>query len=248
MKRFLSAAVLAAGIALFASASAQAAAIIQSLPKDGSWAKFHLEITNDRQANQNMLGTMTIRSVGTVMENGEKCRWLEMQMEGEQDGKKQKNVMKFLVRERDLKAGAKGNVSILRGWQKNSLQGDVKELSHDEKAPNGPLSIFFGRTVKSSEKLKKEKVIDYQKGRLRIAEGTKSKLDFAPPGNPNVNLKIKYDVTLTTWPHKSIPFGTAAAGISMQVIVNNNVSLTTTMKLTMEDYGTGAKSALPDKK
>ena len=45
---------------------------IQRLPKDGSWAKY-------KEGESEGSGTLTLRMVGTTTEDGQKCRWLEIE-------------------------------------------------------------------------------------------------------------------------------------------------------------------------
>ena len=235
---------------LVASSSSTSAAggLFQTLPKDGSWTKYYMEMKSEKPM-QTMTGTLTLRSVGSVTENGEKCRWVEMQMEGERDGKKQGGVFKFLVKEKDFKPGAKGVPEIIRGWTQNKTGGEVKELTDQEKSPDGMIVIFFGGNRKDVKKLKAEKVIDYQKGQLKITTGTSGKLDIKP--NPNAPANFKVNVTQSVWPHKNVPFGTAAMELQMET--RNKDMLVSKMKMTftVQDHGSGgkqAKSALPDKK
>ena len=58
----------------------------------------------------------------------------------------------------------------------------------------------------------------------------------------------KFDITQSIWTHKSVPFGTAMLITRMKVSIKDQVVLKAIMTFTVQDYGTGAKSALPDKK
>ena len=100
--------------------------------------------------------------------------------------------------------------------------------------------------LKNVKKLKGEKVIDYQKGQIKVASGTQGTLDIKPPGNPNVNVKFKYEVTQSVWTHKKVPFGLAEMQLAMKISIGDNPPMETKMKFTLQDHGTGAKSALPD--
>ena len=191
---------------------------------------------------------MTLRSVGTTTEGGAKCRWIEMHMDGKRDGMKEGGVFKLLFKESDF-AGVKKAPKIMRGWVQNKIDGEIKELGEDEKDAHGMIGIFFGGNGKTRKPLKTERVIDYQKGQLKIAKGTKESLDVKPPGPAPEGLK--FNATQSVWKHKSMPFGTAAMTIEMEISVKDVLSTRMTMKFTVKDHGTGgknAKSALPEKK
>ncbi len=249
MKRYSSAILMVAVLIVSSSSMAHARGFVQSLPKDGAWTTFHMEMTNDGQADQNMTGTFTVRSVGVVTENNEKCRWIELQSEGELNGVKQASIMKFLVREKDLKTGAKTPMRIIRGWQKNQAMGEVRELTDEEKKPNGMVTMFFGGKLKDSKKLAGEKVIDYQKGQIKVASGTKGNLEVKLPGSAtnSVGNNVKFEVTQSVWAHKKIPFGLAEMKLVMKMSIGGNQMMEMNMTFTLQDHGTGAKSALPDK-
>ncbi|MFQ5733332.1 MAG: hypothetical protein ACE5KM_15430 [Planctomycetaceae bacterium] len=247
MRRLLPLSLVAALVASTSSASA-AGGLFQTLPKDGTWTRYYMEMKSERPM-QMMTGTFTLRSVGSVTENGEKCRWVEMQMEGERDGKKEKGAFKFLVKEKDFKPGSKSVPEIVRGWIQNKADGEVKELTDQEKSPDGMMVIFFGGHRKDVKKLKKEKVIDYQKGQLKITTGTTGTLELKPA--PNAPAGFKYTVTQSVWPHKNVPFGTAAMEVQMEIKIKDMIASKMKMTFSVQDHGTGgeqAKSALPDKK
>ena len=230
-----------------------AGGLIQKLPKDGEWATYYFEMKGmAQQQTQTMTGTFTIKSVGSVMENGEKCRWIEIEMKGveegteEGEGKQQTHITKVLVREKDFAPGSKTGGKILRGWKKDSVKADIKELSEFEKKGQSRMGMLFGGNRKDVKVLKKEKVVNYQKGRLKIAQGTIGKLEMkftenAPKG-------FKYDVTQSVWPHKKVPFGTAAMELQMKVSFNGITAMDMKMTFTFQNHGTGAKSLFPDKK
>jgi len=248
--RFCSAMLFAAVlVAPSSTAFAEGGGLFRKLPKDGSWVRYFMEMKAETPQTQSMSGTFTIRSVGQADENGQKCRWLEVEMQGEQNGKKQYTVLKFLVNEKGFKPGSKEPIEIVRGWKKNQADGEVKQLSANETDPQGMMSMFFGGQRKEVKTLKSEKVVDYQKGRLKIGSGTVGKMDLKPPANTPAD--FKYNVIQTVWPHKTIPFGTAAMELRMEFESKKKVVFKSKMTFNVEDYGVGgkdAKSALPDKK
>lgn len=213
MKRAAIATLLLATIAVAPSRTDAGGGLVQALPEDGKWTKYSFTMKAEAPQQQELSGTFTLRSVGKVTENGKAARWIEIEMKGTENGKEKYSLMKFLINEKGLKPGEKGSIEILRGWNKSDANAEIKELSDMEKDPRGMMSIFFDGTRKDVRKLKKTKVIDYQKGQLKIKNGTTSKLDISL--GPNSPKGLKYDVSQSVWPHKSIPFGTAAMELKM---------------------------------
>ena len=222
---------------------------LQKLPKDGTWVRYYVDMKADGPAKQEMSGTMTLKSVGTATEDGEKCRWIEMKFDGEQNGQKHVAILKFLIREKDLADGKKGPPKVLRGWSMNQvgdMKSEAKELTDFQKAGNGEAAMIVGGKLKDAKTLKQEKTIDYQKGQLKIPTAHTGILDvkFAE----NMPAGFKYNAWQTVWKHKSIPFG--AAAVELKVEMHNKEQLLMKMKMSfaVQEYGAKAKSELPDKK
>ena len=202
------------------ASAADPVGLIQRLPKDGSWASYS-DVGNKDS------GSFTIRMVGTTTEDGQKCRWIEMQT-AKETGTKARTLSKILVREKDFAPGAKQTPEILRGYRQVN-DNAVTELSDNEQA-EAALVIEWQKDAKT---VKSERVIDYQKGQLKIATATRGKLD-----HPESEL----DVTQTIWSDNESPFGTAAMDLSVKA---GDVSVYEG-KMTLRDHGTGERSALPD--
>ena len=238
-------------IGLAASSAYAGGGFLQTLPKDGTWVEYNVEMKAEAGPMQEMSGTMKLKSVGTVTENGEKYRWFEIVFKGESNGMKQDTIIKALIREKELKAGAKAksDIKILRGWQQATVgdkKMDPKELSEIELSGKGPVSFFFGPNLKKVEKVKKAKEIVYQKGKLKLSEATTGELDLN--FNPNAPEGFKQKGKQTIWKHKSIPTGAAALEVQMEVHNKDKLVMKMRMMFNVQDYGKGAKSALPDKK
>lgn len=248
--RSVASALLFAAVVGFAASSAHAAGgFVQSLPKDGEWVKFSVESDSRAGLAAGGSGTMTLRSVGTVQEKGETCRWLEMDFDGDTNGTKVRAVMKFLVREKDFKPDAKEPPKVLRGWKMGRAgdnKDDVTELSNEEMSPGGPASMFLSTKLKDAKTVKEAKTIDYQKGRLKVESAELGELEMDAPQYVPQGFSSKFRQTI--WKHKAVPFGTAAAAIDIKVKQNDNVLQDMTMKFEVLDHGKDAKSAFPDKK
>ena len=220
--------------ALFITAVATASAEdplrpFQRLPKDGTWATYSFGGT---EVGNKESGTATYRMVGTTTEDGQKCRWLELQIN--EDGRKA-SISKMLVRAKDFAEGAKKTPKILRGWKKEGAEAVAKL---DDKEKSAIELLAFG-VYENAKTVKLEKVIDYQKGRWKIGTATQGKQTVQLP---EAEVGVMADFTLTIWIHKDSPFGTAAS----ELLVKTGETTVFESKGTLQDYGTGAKSGLPD--
>lgn len=233
-----------------ASQAALAGGFVQKLPKDGTWVEYNIEAKGDAGGTAiEMSGTMKLKSVGTVTENGEKYRWIEIDSQMEVMGMKQRSVMKALAREKDFKADAKGPVKILRGWQQNQ-RGDTKmeakKLTDEELSPTGQMSFLFGPKLKREKTIKSKKTIEYQKGKLEIATASTGEMEIKT--SPNAPAEFKQKGKLTIWMHKAVPTGTAAMQMQMETLRKEMKISNMKMTISVQDYGKGAKSALPENK
>lgn len=224
--------------------TAFAGGLLQKLPKDGTWVKYTVVRTSTGAVERESSGEITMKLVGTIVENGERYRWVEMESVAKVRGKSLKIVMKWLIREKDLKPGAKSAINVLRGW-KRLPNGDVVELTERDKSAQGLAFLTFSR-IKNPKSVKAEKSVDYQKGRLKIAAAMTGELDGNWPGK--LPPKARHVMTRTIWQHKSVPFGAAVLETKRQFLLEKKFASSSTTTLTVQDFGTGSKSALPDKR
>lgn len=223
-----------------------AGGLVQTLPKDGSWTKYYCEAESPQEK---FTGTMVVKSVGRTVENGKPCRWIEFAMTRTDGGKERRRVTKLLIDEASLKPGSKKVPAIIRGWKKNAAESRVEELSERDKDPaniNGATWFLFGGSRKTVKTLKQAKTIDFQKGQLKIAEGKSATLEIVPR-TKNSKGNVKFQVEQSFWTHKSVPFATAASEWTITLKSGDKAASKMKMKLTAQEYGTGAKSALPEK-
>ena len=214
-------------IVTVATASAAAAPVQNTvrLPKDSSWAKFHQRSTmyGKKEADR----TIIIRVVGTTTEDKQKCRWLEFEIT--EDGKDTGAVIKCLVSEKDF-AAAGMTIKVLRGWSRSG-EGVVEKLSDGNKHEVEDIFLAWLGRPKSAKTVESEKVVDHKKGQFKIATASQGKLNTR-----------EAEFTQTIWAHKEIPFGFAAWKLSAR----SGDNLVFKGDATLQDYGTGAGTALPD--
>ncbi|MCH7685759.1 MAG: hypothetical protein IH899_03605 [Planctomycetes bacterium] len=109
---------------------ADAGGLIQKLPKDGTWVTYHLEwkLFGPRAENSEGTGTWTMRSVGTEMVDGKKCRWIEIteQLDAQAGEPKFERTCKFLILEKALQSGKDPRKHTIRFWWKKG-NNDAKK-------------------------------------------------------------------------------------------------------------------------
>lgn len=225
----------------------QADGIIHNLPQDGSWVEYFVEgketDANDPKDVKGGTGKLKISSVGTEAVDGEPCRWLEIQGSLKDDNRTQEErfVLKLLIPEKHLKKGENPRERILRGWERVSLgDGDGDAVKLDTADP-GHLAwvldiLLAGPGTKTKQV--EPKTIRFQKGAIECPGVTAS---FSYP------MKVRDEVRkmpgiVTTRFHETVPFGVAALEIDTKEPNGDLIEI----NVTLNDYGDGAKTQLPD--
>ena len=148
-----------------------------------------------------------------------------------------------LVPEKVFEKGKTVSEKVIRGWEKTN-DNEPRKLNITEISNNGILAPLLPDPSRKTETIQEKKVIDYQKGKLEIDSRITGSLMLDQSNNPN--LKINTLFVFSLWVHEKVPFGTAAANWGVTLKRDGNILLKTKMTFTLEDFGTGAKSALPD--
>src|SRR5687768_10209391 len=85
-------------------APARADGLLQHLPQDGAWALYDMETTMERPNGSKKMSTgyLKVSSVGKTSENGQPCRWIEVEQTWKNDpsGAEGKEIFKLLVPEK----------------------------------------------------------------------------------------------------------------------------------------------------
>ena len=215
---------------------------VQSLPKDGCWVKFFLEIelSGPDGVNGEHTGTWTISSVGMKTVDGEKCRWIEIEEHIDQadDGKPFTGWFKYLVSEKDLKPGGDLLGNLVEYWHKDTSQTRTARKS-DNRPPMMPM--FFRGTPKTAAVVAKPKRALWQQGEFNIKQAEEQTQTIS---SQECDLIIR-DVV---WKKADIPFGTAAVSSSVRLERDGFPTYIYVRRLSLSDHGTGAKSKIPEAK
>jgi hypothetical protein len=231
------------------------------LPKDGAWARYyvHGKYSNGRE----LIWRMTVRLVGTVVEDGRKLRWLEVSQtfEPERPGntgeKKVTSVHKLLIPERALLESGSPLKQFVRGWLWDNVIKRADKLDTRQRdrlyyaAMLRPFVMFFPGPLKQTRPTRHARDVDYQNGRLHVAGGLAGQHvarwhAFTVPEQR----WITDDVEL--WLHKDVPLRMASATLKRTYRFKEDgknkpekVRISGDEDYTVEAWGTGATSALP---
>jgi hypothetical protein len=228
---------------LFAAATfsqtVRADGLIYQLPDDGAQVRFDTETTAS-VGGQDVAskGSVTISSVGTVMVDNEKCRWIEIKLITNDDGQEHLVIAKVLVPESHLGKGKSPGEHILRGWLKD---GDAEpQEKKDFNVPEAlPLRVFLAGPPREPGKLDAVE-IDGKLGKLKCAGATgETEFEF---GDGTVSIGFENRL------HEKAPFGLVTGNWKFEVKNNGQIAIAGTFKLTLADTSTTALSELPDKK
>jgi hypothetical protein len=98
--------------------SARADGLILKLPADGTWAVYKAEgyKTRGDQSKEHVSGWFRISSVGKKTEQGEPCRWIELENSYKTDAGERRWTEKLLIPEKYLTAGQAPAEHIVRGY------------------------------------------------------------------------------------------------------------------------------------
>jgi len=222
--------------------------LLYQLPEDGAFVVYDLEIEvregfgkikgkgklkNIR--NHIGKGTLKIASVGSVTENGEKCRWIELKMILEMQGQKSVTISKILVPEKYLKEGENAFGKKIRGWVQPK-SSDVKVM---DKEFSGLVTLILCGPLNEEKKLK-SKTVDSKLGKLKC-ERVSGYKKFKVQG-------VEWKARLITSRHKKVPFGVVSSDIVMETEETAQIGVDLKWTLTLKEIGKNAKSELPDAK
>jgi hypothetical protein len=201
------------------------------LPEDGSWVKYQMEASFERDGTQlSTTGSLTLRSVGRTQENGVDCRWIEI----ERTFRRNTEfiiVTKLLIPEKHLKKGESPVEHVVRGWVRFA---DSEPREIDSSSRVGSAALFLSGPLNETKKLDKEE-IDSKLGKL-ACEGVSGKTEYMGRfGTTRASMQLRLN--------EKAPFGVVQARVESETERDGQVRRsTTTYKLA--EVGTGATSAL----
>ena len=267
-------------LAVFALTSlpphAHADGLIHQLPLDGAWVRYKLSEEGDaamkdaQKLPHKSAGSLVLRSVGQHELEGERCRWLELELRidsvatvpdrvtGELKEQKADRhiILKMLIPEKHLTAGADPLADVRKLYFKDGTM--EAELIDDEESRQfhlGRLRQLLPVPAQAVDKLHKHRVAtpDPNLGALEceMLRFDSSHVGPLARGQGWMSWQGRHEVCL----HPQVPFGVASlkyAGESREWHGNNEgdpkVTIQKTTELVVAEMGEGAKSELPEVK
>jgi hypothetical protein len=230
---------------VLSAALAKADGLLYQLPKDGSWATYDADMQAKGGPNgetMNAKGTLTLASVEQVTENGQPCRWIEVQFKltmamGEHKSEKIETY-KVLIPEKYLAKGESPLEHVVRAWMQRG-DGEPQKLTNPGDIDRGPLPLILSAPWKDAKQLDKAEV-DCKLGKV-VCEGAQGAQEFK--NKQGKVIKCRFENRL----HATSPFGVATSRWTMEL---PDMAKDAEMKWEMRlaDFGDDAKSKMPDAK
>ena len=197
----------------------------------------------------------TYSLVGTSTENGGVCRWVEIQTTETRDGREVTDILKFLVPEKDLLEAERPLESLVRSWRRFH-NGHVEEMKFNvalgERGLVGSADFYWGRDFalfpgpqKEGEVIRERRKIEYQRGRVEIDAG-KAFRRVASRRALTTGEKQEWTDEFTVWNHPELAPAFGAARARVEYRRDEALIASGRSEFVLEEFGTDAKSALPD--
>jgi hypothetical protein len=219
----------------------------RELPKDGAWARY--QVQNDIAGERDTTASVTLSLVGTIVEDGVPCRWLETKMViAEPPAKAGTFVNKILVPEADLLDREKPFEHVRRRWF-GRRDEPPRLLAADSWENIEELLLWTPGMLKGSEAAKNEsKDIDYQRGKFENAQARTGEIVYKRlrPRPPQEDIELKLVRKYTVWRHPGLPLGFVEARIASERFLGPMPAGRFSTIYRLQDMGTDARSELPD--
>lgn len=217
---------------------ARADGLLYQLPPDGSWATFDMTLTfnPDTDNERKLKGWSKMSSVGTATENGEPCRWIEINLTFNDDNQDRTIISKALIPEKHLKEGEPAYQHVVRGWFKDPDDPEPRDLKEELQQNPGILAVFLCGPLQDAKKLEPE-TVESELGKLEC-HGVRGYTTYMQGDNKNT-------VTLEVRKHKKAPFGVVSCRIKNEIEQNGQRMGNVRAVLKLSGHGKTALSDLP---
>ena len=209
----------------------KSAALFQTLPKDGTWAEFNVNV---KLNGQEIVPKWSARSVGQAFHGGKPCRFIEMEQTC--DHPRLANMTwRLLVPEDEFGEGKDPLSKAVKRWVKIGENDPEAVDSIELKAPD-----FAMLLAGPKQNLKTEEATDkvrWQQGDLECS---------VVSGHNEIELgNTKFSMSHRVFRHKDVPFGLAGMQQELKASFGGQMQAAT-IKMTLRDHGKDAKAKLPD--
>lgn len=242
------------------------------LPASGTWVKYQINHTNVFDNEPEKTKTLEIKFLDRVMIDDHPHRWIEFRIDHQSDPDDDWSIgiEKLLIPEsalltrpnsfRLMERGYEGIGKRTGEWYGGAPQmltkQDAKDYVYQIRSANYSMGPFL-QGLKSRRKLSRSfdevKNVPYQRGNLKCTQRLEGTLQGLEP-DERKRFLTSWDADYQLWISDEIPLGIAEAKIRRYRIEyfeaprDNLVIEESKAEIYLIDFGTGAKSALPDSK
>lgn len=209
----------------------KSAALIQTLPKDGTWSEFQVIA---KVGGREIALTWAVRSVGQAVHGGKQCRFIEMERSDPQ-GEVKNGVWRLLVPEEEFGEGKDPLSKAVKHWLKNGT--DDAEAAESVLLKDPFLAVVLSGPKQNLKAEEAKEKINWQQGDLECSVTSgRTELDVAV---------VKFSGMYRVFRHKDVPFGFAGMHLDMTYNAGGQME-TSNIKMTLRDHGKDAKAKLPE--
>lgn len=237
---------LFAAMTAIVTSAAHADGLIRKLPEDATWSAFKVTGYKEKgnKRKEPVAGWMRISSVGTATEDGQVCRWIELDDTYSKDGRPERRVInKLLIPEKYLTAGETPGEHIVRGWSRfdQPEQGRVRPLDKLEGKPFASQAWIYLVGPATDEQKLEPITIDHQKlGQLTCERRSGTFRAKIPHQEGPLDVSGTFEARL----HDRAPFGVVWYEFTGREPDGRELKVT----LSLDDFGPTAISALAESK
>ncbi len=206
-------------------------ALIQTLPKDGTWAEFNVNL---KLNGQEAVPKWSLRSVGQAFHGGKQCRFLEMEQTC--DHPQLANVTwRLLIPEDEFGEGKDPLSKMVKCWVK--YEPNEPELLESMQLKDPVFAMLLAGPKQNLKNEEAKEKVSWQQGDLECS---------VVSGHNEIELgNTKFGMKHRIFRHKDVPFG--LAGMQQELNLNfGGQKQSATIKMTLKDHGKEAKAKLPD--
>ena len=209
----------------------KSAALIQTLPPDGVWAEFNVNV---KLNGQEIVPTWKARSVGQAFQGGKPCRFIEMEQTC--DHPQMPNMTwRLLVPEDEFGEGKDPLSKAVKRWVQMETNEPEAVESIELKDPIFAMLLAGPKQNLKAEEAKEK--VNWQQGDLECS---------VISGRNEIELgSAKLSMVHRVFRHKDVPFG--LAGMQQELNASfGGPKQAAIIKMTLKDHGKEAKAKLPD--
>jgi hypothetical protein len=220
----------------------------EALPKDGTWVRYEREFDNPAAPQVKHVSKVTFSLVGTVVEDGKPCRWVEAKSVFQKGQEKTAALTKMLIPEAAFLEPGNPAEHTIRWWM-TKADGSVVKLPIEPARARiagltyAPMFLWTPGALKTLTQIDDPKDFEYQNGQLKGAQAWTGKIVLTDAG---ADRKSRWESTYTMWRHPELPMGCAQIRVRDEATPVVGTGTTMLWVYRVEDAGTGAKSDLPD--